>query len=309
MKTEDKIKELFAEKLGAHESPVNPELWNAIASKIGATSAVVASTGLSVVSKLIIGISAASIIGVGSYFIYKGNQNPQNTIENKNNQVVRTEEQKQILVSENEQKNKLETDQKSSSIANKSTVKNTELAQVKEENELLSNNSEIKERTDVDNVDHTALPIQDFFTNKPAPNLTGKEPINHNVSEKVDKEVKKESNVTSTSENPDVKPTDEIEVVENKATFEVTKMPNIYVLNANGYFSINYKGEYSDFQLTIMDRRNNVVFSSDKPNFEWRGTDMSGNLVEPGNYIYILTAKDKNGVGINKYSSLTVINQ
>ncbi len=75
MNNEDKIKELFAEKLGNLEAPVNPELWSAISSQIG-TVASVTSTGLSIVAKTIIGISAASVIGVGTYFLTRTTVEP-----------------------------------------------------------------------------------------------------------------------------------------------------------------------------------------------------------------------------------------
>ncbi len=86
-----------------------------------------------------------------------------------------------------------------------------------------------------------------------------------------------------------------------KASFEITKMPNVFGLNERGYFSIEYEGECSDFQITIMDSKQNVVFTSNRPDFQWLGTDLSGNPIEPGKYVYIITAVDADAKSVNKF--------
>lgn len=315
MSKEDKIKELFAEKLGAHEAPVNPELWNAIASQIG-TAAAVTSTGLSVVVKAIIGISAASVIGVGAYFLTRDNEaqpQKQKTAQLSAEDTSKQEKQEEVPADSSEK-----TEEKNGSPAASQVVPlEHELTfGEKEKNNLKdtkdSDNSEpSKKRSEFreETIDRTSAgsnpPVATPpFTNQPTPNLVGEKPAPAPVQPKSEKKEKEPGDKRSGN-------IDRGEVQEEEAipSFEITRLPNIYTLNANGYFSIGYEGEYSDFQITIMDDRNNVIFNSNQPDFEWRGTDLSGNQIEPGKYIYIITAKDKNGKAINKYSLLTVINQ
>ncbi len=313
MSKEDKIKELFAEKLGAHEAPVNPELWNAIASQIG-TAATVTSTGLSVVAKAIIGISAASVIAVGTYFLTRNTEEQPN--QHKTQLVaedeVKGEEYEDANTEDaNTEEAKTGEEERISSPADATTTfngetpdrENPENAGTIENVEPLRGN-EGKPEGAVRSNPQTIVPP---FTAEPTPNLVGERTVNSSPAQVNSGAVKKGETAESRKEER----TDKAEPVfeEVQPSFEITKLPNVYVLNASGYFSIGYKGEYNDFQFTIMDSRNNLVFSSNQPDFEWRGTDMSGNQVEPGKYIYIVTAKDKDGRPVNKYSTLTVINQ
>lgn len=308
MSKEDKIKELFAEKLGAHEAPVNPELWNAIASQIG-TAATVTSTGLSVVAKAIIGISAASVIAVGTYFLTR------NTEEQPDQQETQLVAEDGIKGEAYEDAGTEEattgTEERISSPGDAETA----FAEEKQQKEHPKNARDLENGEPVNSNEgkidgavrsnpHTIIPP---FTAEPTPNLVGDRPASSSPAQVNSGAGKKADTPESSKEER----TDKAEPVfeEVQPSFEITKLPNVYVLNASGYFSIGYKGEYNDFQFTIMDSRNNLVFSSNQPDFEWRGTDMSGNQVEPGRYIYIITAKDKDGKPVNKYSTLTVINQ
>lgn len=305
MSKEDKIKELFAEKLGAHETPVNPELWNAIASQIG-TAAAVTSTGLSIVAKVIISISAASIIGAGAYFITRNTADQVDTHEKQNFQLITEDTSKS-----NEGVQEPEASEKSIEENNSIDVSTVDIKEIYTGKGSPAKNPD-KNQNDENSENHS-LPLvkpdknKDFspFSNQPTPNLVGEQPTPAPVAEKKApvKIEEKQNKITESTDKTEVK------TEEAKPSFEITKLPNVYVLNANGYFSIGHKGEYSDFQITIMDDRNNVIFSSNKPDFEWRGTDLTGNQIEQGNYIYIVTAKDLNGKAVNKYSRLTVINQ
>lgn len=303
MENQDKIKELFAEKLGAHEAPVSPELWSSIASKIGSTAVTSGSVGMTVLTKFLIGIGAASIIGLASYFILQdesiSDSNPTDkkaelVVENDNLQ-EETNVDSEIVSEKNDILSKKETINTQNN--NKQTINsNTEIQQTlkKETTSLSLPNGEKKNINNSSNQNDNIL--SQPFTNQPTSNLIGENPMP--IPVKQEKQKAEETTYIA----PSIKE-------EKKSTFEITTLPNVYVLNANGYFSIAYSGEYEDFQLTILDGRNNVVFRSTNPDFEWRGEDLYGNKVEPGKYVYIVTVKDLNGNPINKYSPLTVINQ
>lgn len=301
MNGKDKIKDLFAEKLGAHEAHVNPELWNAIASQIG-TAATVTSTGLSIVAKTIIGISAASVIGVGAYFITRND----NTKQRNSEEVQHT----QLVTEDVAQEDSNNTDEvEARTIDTPPTVdshKENPEPVIEESSSLSVVSSEAGQQADSKKKGNENPRLSEnggTFTNEPTPNLIGEKPAPVIEQKAPVVEEQKQNKVTENTNKAEIKPE------ETKASFEITELPNIYVLNANGYFSIGHKGEYSDFQFTIMDKRNNVIFRSDRPDFEWRGTDLYGNPIEPGNYVYIITAKDQKGIAVNKYSNLTVINQ
>lgn len=289
MNNEDKIRELFAEKLGNLEAPVNPELWGAISSQIG-TSAAVTSTGLSIVAKTIIGISAATVIGVSTYFIASNSDEEQQP---------QTQQTSQLITEE-----KTPT---SESLAEKEVVETVK----EQEKTNETKNNIVREEVSHSTINHIVpihkpldilLDNHTFITDL-TPDLTQQAKTEPIIVPPVKNEINtKDKHEQIGSNNADLGQ-------ELKPSFELTHLPNIYGLYAGGYFSIDYNGAYSDFQITILDSRNNVVFSSDRPDFEWRGSDLSGNQVEPGKYVYIITAKDLNGNAINKYSPLTVINQ
>ena len=302
MNNEDKIKDLFAEKLGQLESPVNPDLWNAIASQVGAASASAAgSAGLSIVSKVIIGIGAASVIGVGTYFLTK-----EVKADNKSAKPVELVQQN---VSDKEASNPTENDVTISSETNDNVGRTFEVTN----NVINANPVEKEESSSIETQTPILTPTvrlaSENSETKIAPTVS--ESLNNAKANDSDKaQVVKDYSVQS-KKVVEVENTQTVtpHVEAPKSTFELTKTPNIFVLNASGYFSISHKGEYQDFQFTLMDSKNRVIFSSNDPNFEWRGLDLSGTQIEPGNYIYIITAVDKNGKAINKYSPLTVINQ
>lgn len=309
MSNEDKIKELFAEKLGAHEAPVNPELWNVIASQIG-TSVAVTSTGLSVLTKAIIGISAASVIGVGTYFLTRNDDKPKNTEEISHSQLETDNPEQNITQEKPDEDNEFSA----RTIYTSPTVlplSENSRSVIEEKNSSSIDNNLTEQPRDSKKKDNKQSGLTETgitFTNEPTPNLIGEKaapapaaPAQSKVNEENESRVV--PNKTESTDNAIPK-----QQQEEKISFELTKLPNIYALNATGYFSIGYSGEYSDFQFTIMDNSHNVIFRSNRPDFEWRGTDLYGNQIEPGKYVYIITAKDKNGKPINRYSSLTVIN-
>lgn len=295
MNNEDKIRELFAE-LGNLEAPVNPELWSAISSQIG-TVASVTSTGLSLVAKTIIGISAAGVIGVGTYFL------TQNTVDEP------TQKQEVAL---NEQKDSTIT---SINVIADTTPFKPNLSEIytiettitcgetrnqggDEGGDDLPYDMGLEPKSPNDLLDNTT------FITTPTPNLIGETPKTNTIIPPK----KEESNqIISPAQNESVQEIPLTEDVTAAPVFEITTLPNVCGLHSNGTFTIEYKGECTDFLITIMDSKQNVVFSSNRPDFEWRLLDKSGNQVKQGKYIYIITAKDKTGKAVNKYSPLTII--
>jgi gliding motility-associated-like protein len=89
---------------------------------------------------------------------------------------------------------------------------------------------------------------------------------------------------------------------------EILNLPNVFTPNRDGqndYFFIESKG-LVDFQITIMNTRQEVVFQSNDPSFKWNGLLRDGTFAPNGNYVYIVIASDKAGNTINKYQRLSI---
>lgn len=89
---------------------------------------------------------------------------------------------------------------------------------------------------------------------------------------------------------------------------EIGTLPNIFTPNGDGsndVFFIESK-HLKTFQLTIMDKNQNVIYSTNNPQFKWDGRDKYDQPVKDGNYIYIIVAEDESGNTINKYQQLTI---
>lgn len=104
-------------------------------------------------------------------------------------------------------------------------------------------------------------------------------------------------------------------VIEKKITVNVevegrfTNLPNIFSPNndgSNDEFFVEYEG-IEDFQLNIFNKQQELIFTTDDPNFRWRGYNQNGVIIPKGIYIYVIIAKDKAGNVINKYETLEVV--
>ena len=285
MKEQDKIKELFSEKLGNYSAPVNPELWNAIAAKV-AVGSVAASSGLSLLAKGLIGLGAASVIGVSSYFILQEDSN-------KVNQIVAVHQETPMKEVENTENSTSTTDNKDISELNKGVVVN---------NKSLNQQNTISDEVEISKtVLKEAEPV---YVPKIAPAVI---PSVQNTQKEVRKEVPVEKQTKS--EQTKTNPIEKVEVVKPVLAAEITLLPNSFTPNGdrvNDEFYLEFEGELLDFNIVILDKSNRTVFDSKDPHFRWSGLNKQGEMTERGSYYYIVTARDKNNNPINKYSSLSI---
>ena len=94
---------------------------------------------------------------------------------------------------------------------------------------------------------------------------------------------------------------------EEKTVYKLD-LKNVFTPNSDGvndYLEIETEG-LSDFSVVILDKNNQKIYTSNDPHFKWDGTNMSGEFVPEGNYIYFVTAKTESNKPISKYSSLTI---
>lgn len=287
MSDKDILKDLFSEKLGNYEATVNPKLWSAISSQIGTTTATGSVVGISILSKWIIGASIAAAVVTGGILIYSP--------------AIPKTEIKQI------------SDKVNSSIISspvlKEEVKNIEkegmkYEVVKEEKTLVidSKNQDV--------IIETSQSLTGFTANYNV------DPIKNIVVENIVISNQKESYKTIPIEeakkitNVEVDPFSVSEVPsENIVTKEKILLPNTFTPNMDGVndeFKISLN-DVKDFSIVILDSKNKIVYKSEDPDFIWNGIGLSGEMVEAGNYIYYITAKNSTGKEVLEYSTLTIV--
>lgn len=87
---------------------------------------------------------------------------------------------------------------------------------------------------------------------------------------------------------------------------EVGNLPNVFTPNGDGNndeFFVTCKN-IKNFQLTIIDNQQNIIFATNDPDFRWNGFDKFGQPAKEGTYYYIIVAEDESGNTINKYQQL-----
>jgi gliding motility-associated-like protein len=284
LKDKDYIKDLFSEKLSNLEVPVRSDLWSGIQSQIGntATSTVVAK-GISSSLKWMIGIaSSVAVIGTTVWIA----SSPETS-----------KEQKQVFIAENNGNEELKKETKNGvklGVTNRLDrgANAIQTEPIVPQVELPSNNyldewiSRERQQYNIDNLNKQITPPAD--ENRGVVDNTGiTEPVN---------------SASNTNVTPDP--------IETK-TYEDGKIEeffNVFTPNGDGmndYFFLKSEN-LKDFTIRIFNERNEFVFQSTDKDFKWFGLDPAGNMVEPGNYGYVIFATDLNGKSIKMFKSLTI---
>ena len=300
MKDRDEIKELFSEKLGNYQAEVNPQLWGNIASQV-AVSTGGPLAGISIFSKVIIGLSLISAIVLTAVIIKNNSNSDQNNdpiVEKSIIDEQRTEDKrtKQETVVDNKQVPLVERDDQEEIGLETSSQGNNE-----------TGDTEVVPTTSNDLIEGVTNPNTDKIV-EPETNIVKiVEPENNNAT---DSDVKKEDpkEIIITNET----------IVENQthdpanATYNIESLPNIFSPNNDGendFFHIKSEG-LEEFNIVVLNNKSKVVYQSNNPDFMGDGNDFSGNPVPSGynvRYVYYITARDKNGHPVNKGSSLRVM--
>lgn len=307
MKHNNNIEELFKSKLESHEVPVNTELWQAIAAKIGSTT--VLATGISLSTKILIAVGTASIVGAGAW-IYKTNQTKPSDQKTKTTVVITSQENNTLTTKkENLEKTTIKS------------IENTPITQHEDEITTVSENLTtipikknklVEETIPAQQKNYTQeqteiAPV--LLTEKSSPIIQIQEENQAITSSNEVEQNPAENQIVKETQKNIVVLQEEKKPTKPQATFVIKRLPNIFILNTSGYFSIEYTGDYRDFQFTLMNQQNQVVFQSKSADFKWDGIDLGGNRVGEGEYFYIITARDQNGIAVNKYSSLKILAQ
>lgn len=298
MNDRDEIKELFSKKLGEHQVQVRPELWNGIQSQLGgvgsATAVGSSIVGKSLLVKGIIGAILVTGVGVGTYFMLNQEDTPK--IENPIEEVT---EQK-MTPSSDEVNNASETIQKDA-VENPLIEKTTEEANIPE------------------------VPVIPYFDCGDRPGAVESGLSSEStftppkVIENPDEYLNNEDNELEKSQEKDLIAEDlkksnstvSDNVVENKVKYGVVQQwatTNIFTPNGDGvndYFFLE-TNHLKEFSISILNANNQVVYTTNDPNFRWDGRNMSGEMVPEGSYFYIVVAKGMDGEVIKQYQTLQI---
>ncbi len=281
MEEKDHIKELFQQQLSGLETPVRPEIWTAVSSSIGATSAAAATTGISLLAKITIGaITAASVTGL-TWFAFQEKDAPKAPLKEKKEQQTA-----QKTSSQQVSKNTSDSEPTASTIYTLPVVK--PVAPEPITSEL---NAEIA-ATNMFSLPMSYATIKSEATNESATSV--------NTS-------KTKDNTAPKSEVKEV--VDEVKEAKmpEKSTI-VLELPNVFTPNGDGnndFLQIQAK-EVNDFSLVVLDAFGKTVFKTQDPDFKWDGKGFNDELLPVGNYVYFVTGTDEKGKQVSKYSTLTI---
>ena len=253
MKDKDLFKDVFSEKLGNFEAPVRPELWSSISSQIVTTTASSVASGMSVLSKLIIGGSISAAIVGGTILLY-----PSKT---EVDQIVK------------ENKSAVETPL---NFTSSTTIETTSL----------------KKTNVIKKVDFKVAPLNKIITSQFGdvfeeltpfyiPTNTLKSSIEPPLENVIEEPLV--SNIIENINSKIVTPLvdEKLFVYENKSSVKLN-LPNVFTPNNDGKADLFYieSNGLTNFSLVVFDSKNNVIFKSDDPSIKWDGIKLNGEMVE-----------------------------
>jgi gliding motility-associated-like protein len=299
----DNIKELFSQKLGNYEAPVNPELWTKISSQVAAgTTATTASTGLSLFAKVAIGlgVSAAAITTVVLL-----TSSPDDTVSEEPVKEIQVQKETPTSTTTNEKEQVAEVSDENVLITDGFTDVNESEASTSSNEGTSETSSASNSNSQNHTVTHTPNPeshidLPTRGTTKVIGSTTSEPTIVPGVSNGIT------TNYSATPTNaPDP---DELEST-TPIVDPVECKVNVFTPNGDGindYLHLKCDG-LTDFSIVVMNASGDIIYRSEDPAFRWDGRDIrSGNMVESGVYMYMVSANDANGKPLAIYERLTI---
>lgn len=275
MEETDQFNQMLRQKLSNHQEAVRPEIWSAVSSAI--STPVLVSSGISLLTKVLIGAGLSATLIVAGYLIYSS--------------------ESQASPRPNQQ--------------NKEREKVAPLNELK--NETISNSGEQQKETPrkIKNEPFTKVGTDE----ETSPIIKTSEKQLNTIVEQVLEESKSYDPVeTAEIKEIDEKIGETEEILDSPVPTKVSEdflsidLPNVFTPNGDGrndFLSIVSEG-LSDFSVVVLNGSNEVVFKSSDPNFSWDGKTPYGADAPEGNYLYFFTAKSPKGKILQQSSSLFI---
>ena len=280
MEQNDQIKEYFQQRLSDHQEVVRPEIWAAVSSAIA--TPVLVTTGISILSKTLIGLGIAASVIVSAYLLYSSDDK---AVKAPTEDKKKAKEVPSIPTNNN-------------TLSPIETNKNAMPLVVQENNDLLSSEDVVYEMNDPQIIPFESVQLP----NVQLPNTDPLQDMGENVSNdpvKTNNDFIVMPQVENTNESSPSPDTDqELKVV----------LSNVFTPNGDGtndYLFIQSEG-LQDFSVVILNQANKIVYQSTDSKFSWDGKLASGDDAPAGNYIYFVTAKSPTGKSIQQSSTLFI---
>ena len=282
MENKDQIKELFQQQLSNHQEAVRPEIWASVSSAIA--TPVLATTGISILSKTFIGLGIAASILVSAYLLFSS--------DDKAVKVPTQEKEKAKEVPS------IPNNNNNNTLVPNETKKNAIPLIALENNDLLSVEEDVYEINT-----QKIIPFESVQLPKvQLPNTDPLQDLGENVS----------NDPVETNNDfiviPQVENTHESSHLPEKNQELEVVLTNVFTPNgdgANDYLFIQSEG-LQDFSVVILNQANKIIYQSTDPKFNWDGKLTNGDDAPIGQYVYFITAKSDRGDLINKYSTLFI---
>ena len=307
MSDKDPIKDLFRDKLQSHEVMPSKAVWSNVSSSLGHSAASASGLGASSILKIAAVVVGVSTVGVVSY-LYMNNEDS-NSKSNK--KIVLQDE---VL----DEPASSETISVPQNTKPKEPVKNSETELISESE--ISDNV-IRESQPESLITQESLPVSPSFENQANLEVQETSDVVESVPEVISELPTTPVEQITPSPQENIAEVvqyaqDEVVSVEtlvedseiSNSFEEVIVLPNIFTPNGdrvNDVFMIEMT-EKSEFQIIVLNAKNQTVFKSNDANFEWDGTMLNGEPAPTGNYLYYFSAKDLNGKDVTKSSILKI---
>jgi gliding motility-associated-like protein len=274
MSEKDTIKDLFSDKLNGLESKVRPELWGNISSQLGGASV---ASGMSVLTKIVLGVTAAASVAVVAYFVLNGQEETQKPTTSAEKQPISKDVKENNISEENQQ-----------TAQQQGPILPLDFSQeiILEENSPISFDPETPQRY-------------------PEPLETVVVEAEQETQQHIQSSVPEQTQIATET-------IEEEALVVGSSSLEIT-LPNTFTPNGDG---VNEKLQLNisedkltpgTFSFVVIDRTGKTVYQTTDVHFEWEGVSMNGEVVPAGDYVYYVTARDTEGKLITKYSTLHIV--
>lgn len=294
----DNIQELFSKAFENQTATVKPELWAGVQAKMAAagvaSTATVATKGLSALTKWIIGSAAVGTVGVVTTVVALNSGEEQTT--------KKPESQKEIsqnIPGTNKEESSTEktTWTPHTGYTKPVVIDDEPIADIPQSTNQYS--KEYKQDnliTKDNNLPESAKQEKERQEQKVVP------PVDNNkreLTDRIDSKKEPADRKEDTKEESKQYPEDTKEPVFVKLESKVTKFPNVFTPNGDRSNDIYFveAENINDFQLVIIDQNNREMFRSNAPGEAdgWNGRDKTGEEAPSGSYAAIVTGKQQNG--------------